>query len=95
MSNTGESNLHSALKDRVRYNTITCLYEIEEKGIKYGMTFSEFQFFKKHFAKHTLISKDSIEQWYNQLDGETKKTISVSGNIRSDSGGFYPDVEYD
>jgi hypothetical protein len=70
------ASLHPALKKRVHFNKITCLYEIEEKGIKYGMPFNEFQFFKSYFCRHDLITNNSIERWYNQLDNQAKATIT-------------------
>lgn len=92
MANKNTSVLHPALKGRVIFNNITNLYEIKEKGITYGMPFTEFQYFKQYFGKSgTMINDNSIEIWYSSLDRTSKKSITRSGKVQGENDGFYPD----
>ncbi|HEY5371827.1 MAG TPA: hypothetical protein VIJ75_22820 [Hanamia sp.] len=58
-------------------------YEITEKGITYAMQLEETRLLKNYDG--------SAAEWFADLDIETKKKITRTGNVPPAKNDFYPD----
>lgn len=75
----------------LRYNPLTTKYEITDCGITYQMDLEHTRNLKTFFRDISIRGTGAtISDWYNKLDKQTKKEISITGNIQT-TNDFYPD----
>lgn len=73
-------------------NPATGLYEAEEYGIIYHLSFEQMNDLKRFYFGSQGYSP-TYENWYNHLDRFKKKKIIRTGNLPVQKNDFYPDRE--
>ena len=76
----------------LNYSITSGLYEIAERGITYGMSIELTRELNKYFSNN---STNSIEDWYNSLDRQTKKNIVRIGFEPTIDKDFFPDISFE
>ena len=72
------------LRSGLNYNIVSGQYEIKENEINYAMQLEETRLLKKYYG--------SVAEWFKDLDNETKKKITRTGNVPPEKNDFYPDL---
>lgn len=78
---------------QLSFNNATGLYEAEEAGITYQLTYEQLNDLKG-FYKHCGGMAPTFDAWYASLDRFAKKKIKRLG-VAPPPDDFYPDTEYD
>ena len=81
-----------SLKHVLKYNTATELYEAEEGGIKYSLTYSQMNELKAYFHGNNSTGP-TLSSWYQSLRNSEKKEVKVDG-LKEEREDFYGDIDY-
>ena len=76
----------------LNYSINSGLYEIKEGVITYGMGIELTRQLTRYFSNN---STNSIEDWYNSLDKNTKKSVIRLGVQPVFDKEFFPDESFD
>lgn len=76
----------------LNYSINSGLYEIAEGGITYGMSIELTRQLTRYFCNN---STNSIADWYNSLDRQTKSNIVRIGFEPTIDKDFFPDVSFE
>ena len=74
------------------YNQATGLYDAEEDGIVYHLTFEQMNDLKLFYLGSQAIPP-IYANWYNDLDKIEKQKVKRSGKIPIQPNNFFPDIE--
>lgn len=74
------------------YSIKSGLYEIKEEGILYGMPIELTRQLTRYFCNNSI---NSIADWYNSLDRQTKKQVIRIGVEPTIDESFIPDPSFD
>ena len=77
---------------QLSFNTSTGLYDTEEDGIVYHLTFEQMNNLKT-FYFGSQDNPPTYLNWFNHLDRFEKQKVKRSGNIPIQPNNFYPDIE--
>lgn len=92
MSRRPRNALNLSLR-QLTYNPKTELYDAEEAGIVYHLTFEQMNAVKKYYAGSQGYMPTYCG-WYNNLDRFAKKKVKRSGELPEQESGFFPDAEF-
>lgn len=83
------------LRDLV-YNPKSCLYEIEEYGVVYGIPLELTRQLKDFSRAGNFPAGDPlIASWYKSLGKPDKMKVTRTGRIPVQPDGFFPDPQFD
>ena len=77
---------------QLSFNTSTGLYDAEEDGIVYHLTFEQMNDLKIFYLGSQAVPP-IYSRWFNDLDKIEKQKVKRSGKIPMQSNNFFPDVE--
>ena len=77
---------------RLTFNQSRGLYDADEAGVVYHLTFEQMNHLKA-FYNGSQCNPVTYENWYNHLDRFERKQVKRSGNIPSEPINFFPDDE--
>jgi len=77
----------------LQFNSSTGLYDGEENGITYHLTFSQMNDMKNHY-RGSVGNSPTLIDWYNSLTRPEKKAIKRTGAPQQPDD-FTPDREWD